>query len=304
MPSDRVAAVDSNLPDRCDDPIFAPCPRNDTEAVGDGERDGDADWGNDSTDSARLPLPSPAVSQSWTAWPGKWGAPPDHSPTGPAYGSNGAHFSAPWNTECADDNPDCPGVRASSVGARIARRVRANDRCGTRFGGGVVAAACAPARLRAAVAAHRLSGPGCFTISLPAKGRATDSHRRRFVTGSAKDQDRAATTAGRPGGHVIKPASARRTALWTNDRPRIRRMERHGRWLTLVCRSRGMQTRVDLSATRRGRALFERSVRSGGAAGHELTLVVPRNARYVRLASVRRDGARSQASIARLPAAR
>jgi hypothetical protein len=161
----------ANYPDECDN-IFQLCAQNGT-AYPEANHDGASLWGNDSDVTAMKAMPPSSASTSWTAWAGKWGAPPAYSPDGPAHGGNGDHWNAPWISDCADDNPDCPGTRASSARKRRSLRLRGNGRCGNWLGAGVVAAACAPRRLTTAVASRRIGRAGSFGL---VRGRGRIAH--------------------------------------------------------------------------------------------------------------------------------
>ena len=184
----------ANYPDMCDNrEIQLSCPGS--TAIGqDGNRNGRAPWGNDSSDGALIPLPSPAAPQSWSGYPGRWGAPYDSGPSGPAFGANGTHFWNPASSQCAEGNDNC-GARTSRVQARTAAKLRDNDRCETWFGAGVAAAACAPARLRAAVAQRRVRGEGTFRLRRIGGARASVA----APTGSAPGIAQAMGGALRPG---------------------------------------------------------------------------------------------------------
>jgi hypothetical protein len=196
----------ANYPDYCDATIFTNCSRNGGSIFAEGSHNGEDPWGNNSLAERLLPLPSPSDSTGWTAWAGKWGAPPDNGPAGPAHGGNGAHFFAPWTTLCADDNADCPGVHASGRAQARAARLRDNDRCATWFGGDVVAAACAPERLRAAVSARRLGAHGTIRLTVHRSGRSSSR-----VAASAPGVAQAAGRALRPGDRITLSAAAPQT---------------------------------------------------------------------------------------------
>jgi hypothetical protein len=219
----------ANYPDVCDN-VFQLCAQNGS-SFPEANHDGASLWGNDSASSALKPMPSPSETASWTAWPGDWGAPPDYSPKGPAHGSNGDHLNAPWISDCADDNPDCPGTRASAARKRRTLVVRENDRCGKWLGGGVVAAACAPGKLATAVASRRMSRRGAFSL-IRGAGLAQNSKSSSSAPGLAqalgtplRPGERLTVRGRAPGGTrlLIRAATASRAVTVRFDRLGLRR---------------------------------------------------------------------------------
>lgn len=166
----------ANYADECDNS----CPRNDTTLVIDGDRNGDAPWGNNSLASALIQFPAPSQPSSWSAWPGRWGV---DGPSGPAHGTNGEHFNNPWRFECARDNENCPGGQTP---AGAARTTRADGRCAGWFGAGVQAVACSPARVRAAIAARRLNGRGQYRFKLAPRASRNSQGSSAAVPGLAQ----------------------------------------------------------------------------------------------------------------------
>lgn len=155
----------ANYGQPCSGGVLGSCTRNSDPLLPEGGHDGSQLWANNSNVVGLNPLPDPTSGfPSWTSFAGKWGAPTENGPSGPAWGDNGDHFDNPDAIDgCAPNNTGCAASRGPR--ARLAQKVRRNDRCGTWFGGGVVAAACTSSRLRAAVAQRRLRGDGGFQLS-------------------------------------------------------------------------------------------------------------------------------------------
>ncbi len=158
----------ANYPTRC---TSDNCDRNGDVPLGEGRHDGAAPWGNDNDGGSLLPLEDPDSTGSWTGWVGDWGE--GGGPASPAQGGNGNHFRSPWTSTCADNNDDCVVLarrRGSAPSARAAA-VRGNDRCGTWLGAGVVAAACTPPRIRAAIARRGIGHTGSLKLTTRAGGK-------------------------------------------------------------------------------------------------------------------------------------
>ena len=154
----------ANYGQPCSASVVGSCTRNSNPLLPEAGHDGSELWANNSNVVALNPLPDPTSGfPSWTSFAGQWGAPSENGPSGPAHGDNGDHFYGPDAIDGCAPNNSCAASR--SPRARLAQKVRRNDRCGTWFGSGVVAAACTPSRLRAAVAQRRLRGDGGFQLS-------------------------------------------------------------------------------------------------------------------------------------------
>jgi hypothetical protein len=201
----------ANYPIGCVPTPDSPCDvRSDPHAfLGEGSHNGGAAWGNNSASSALMGLDDPRVKGGWAAWSGKWGA--DGSPSGPGHGPNEAHFQAPWQSDCARDNEDdCASeFTGASAGARSAA-TRGNDRCGSWFGGGVVAVACDPIRLHAAVARGAIIQRGSVSFSF--RSARTANARDGRSQGSAPGVAQALGRPLRPGERMLVRSRARTRA--------------------------------------------------------------------------------------------
>jgi hypothetical protein len=151
----------ANYPDECSSLCFQT--RSTTPEA---SHDGDALWENDAQPSALLGLPRNEYGMDrWMGFSGKWGA--EGSPSGPAWGDNGTHFYEPGVYECGEDIVPCAARARARSRPRRKAMLRGNDRCRQWFGGSVMAAACTPKRLRAAVAARAVRGRGAVRIQPP-----------------------------------------------------------------------------------------------------------------------------------------
>lgn len=216
-------------PTPCDVRTDHPGPPRLTEAPHDGE----VPWGNNSDPSALIPLEDPReVAMRWASWPGNWGAPSEQAPNGPGHGGNQAHFEAPWSSECARDNDGCPRefVGPSSLDRARAATTRGNDRCAAWFGAGVMAAACTPPRLRAALVRKWLPRRGALSFSLGARS----SRRGWRGTGSATGVAQAVGQPLRPGQQLwLRGHANARTQLLVRAATATRLIEAQFRDVTL-----------------------------------------------------------------------
>jgi len=98
-----------------------------------------------------------------------------------------------------------------------------------------------------------------------------------------------------------KPSALSRTGLVLRPRPRVRAVRRSGDRLSLAYSIPGDYGFLDFSGSRRGPALVERYVPAGSERVHRRSIAVPAGASYLRLAGVRKDGARSRVATVRVP---
>lgn len=166
----------ANYPEACHEVIaHITC----TRGSGAPERgyDGTQPWGhNGSTTDGLLPMPGRGT-ESWTDWAGHWGAagpdlaPGTKSPRSPA--AQGL-FDKPWG-DCAQGHTGCAiPARAEAPPAPRAQAVvtRASGSCDSWFGGGVLAAACAPRELASALRAQGLGRRGGMSMRVRRASRA------------------------------------------------------------------------------------------------------------------------------------
>lgn len=117
---------------------------------------------------------------------------------------------------------------------------------------------------------------------------------------AGRDDGRPTVALLRPDGRKLKPQAMRRVKIALRRRPRVLRAHRRGRLLRVAYSTPGAYTRLQLTATRHGRALSERTFRTRQRR-QETALRLPRRARYLRLTAFARNGATSRLFIAPLP---
>jgi hypothetical protein len=259
----------ANYATPCKEEIAFECPRGDGELPNERGHDGKDNWGHDFDNEGLYPMPS-LDTESWTTWPGHWGATPteENSPwIQPGYGSPkspGAQtmFEQPWGS-CGKDveHDECAlparnGVASTQTHplASAASLVKLDEACGTWFGAGVTALVCSPQALGTDVAHRRLaSARGGIKVTVNARrGEAT------WRYGVAPDFAQVAGRLLHPGDQLVATGQ-----FAANTKLVVRIAGHHGQQIERVIALPAGRHRYVITVVKRGATVFLRISRSG-----------------------------------------